>query len=104
MVTMNEKSHLPAPSAPVAAGENVNPAPERISPEKRRKIALFAICPKTQIKRTNQQPAEERRKQPREAGAEPRTLPRQDGEKHSRSIDPAQIIDGAKGSEQPAIF
>ena len=37
---------------------------------------------------------------PREAG-QPRTLPRQDGEKHSRRIDPAQIIDGTKGSERP---
>lgn len=65
-------------------GRKCKPSPDGISPEKARKIALFAVCPKTQIKRTNQQPAEEQRSSagrtatreqpPREA--EPRTLPR----------------------------
>lgn len=34
VVTMNEKSHLPAPPAGAPTPENVNPAPDRISPEK----------------------------------------------------------------------
>lgn len=57
VVTMNEKSHLPAPPAGAPTPENVNPAPDRISPEKCRNIALFAICLKTQIKLANQKPA-----------------------------------------------
>lgn len=47
-------------------GRKCKPSPDRISPETARKIALFAVCQKTQIKRTNQQRQKER-KQPKEA-------------------------------------